>query len=177
MHDDASPRHESILKIYFRAFDKGLGHILPPVLIARPKLSLRHYILDRLVAFARAEYQRLFEQVDELGEAFYLMDGVHRGFAAALCHSEIRALELEDDRDLVDLERMVQEGSYFNLPAYHTELPGLPAAETRLSAAVTDLEMFHLREVLTLRKAVDALVQQCSLPAYMVRRYAASRAG
>ncbi len=161
---------ENTLKIYFRTCDKGHSRDLPPVLVARPKFSDRDFLLDHFVD--KEGFRDYFRRIDEMGEVFYLIDGNHRGVAETLCYNPINALELQNDDDLEQLEKMVQSGEYFNLPNFPFEYHDLGWVDGKLKSAVTYLEEEQKsRKILTLRQRVNKLTSNGDLPEYMKERY------
>ncbi len=165
--------NESILKIYFNSFNKGNYNDLPPVLVAKPKHSDRNFILDHLADKENSDkYFRTIDSIDGMKNIFYLMDGNHRGVAATLCHKLISAIELENDDDLVELEEMIKEGRYFNIPNFPFNYFEDGDVKTKLSAAVTYLEEQQSTiKILTLQKRVDKLTSNGDIPQYMKERY------
>ena len=164
--------NESILNIYFRVFDRGHGEDIPPVLVARPSLSDRGFLLRHFADSTKEKFKKYFRTIDEMVDVFYLMDGNHKGIAAALCHAPIKAIELQNDDDLEELENMVKTGEYFNLPEFPFEYHEMGKVVGKLRSAVTYLEERQsLREMLTLRQRVNRLASEKDFPQYMKDRY------
>lgn len=160
--------NEDILEIYYRIFKKGHGNDLPPVLVARPSHSDRNLLLN---TFVRKDLlEEYFKTIDEMGDIFYLMDGNHRGIAATLNHKPIRALELQNDADLENIEKMTERGEYLGMPKFPTLYIG--SANTRLSALATCFEDGqHNRKILTLKERVERLASNGDIPKHMIAGY------
>lgn len=164
--------NEAILNIYFRVFDRGHGGDIPPVLVARPSLSDRDFLLRYFRVPTREDFERYFRTIGEMGEVFYLMDGNHKGVAATLCHTPIKAIELQNDGDLEELGGMVKSGEYFNLPGFPFKYREMGKVAGKLRSAVTYLEDQQSdKEILTLKQRVDRLTSSRDLPQYMKDRY------
>jgi hypothetical protein len=167
----------TILKLYFRAFLKDETDVPFPVLVARPSSSHRDFIQKRSVN--PAETEAFFDEIDALvadRDAFYLIDGNHRGLAAALCRKRIQALEIETDADLDELEKMVERGEYIDLPSFPLDSYDHGWLPTRLGALVTELEERHQgREILTLDERTERLAAEGQIPDYMISRYRSRR--
>ena len=169
----------TILKLYFRALRKDETDVPSPVLVARPSRSHREFIQKRSVN--PAETEAFFDAIDALvadRDAFYLLDGSHRGLAAALCRKRIQALEIETDADLDELDAMVERGDYIDLPSFPLDAYDHGWLPTRLGALVTELEERHQgSEILTLEERTERLVAEGHVPYYMISRYRSHRGG
>ena len=90
--------NESILKIYFRVFDRGHGEDLPPVLVTHNGRINPSYLNEE---FGRGQGQDEFYQKLMDSEAEYLLlDGNHKSVAATLSHKPIYSLDLEKRADI-----------------------------------------------------------------------------
>jgi hypothetical protein len=162
--------NEEVLNIYFGVMTKGHEKDIPPVLVARPSLSDRDFILKHIADTEGCK--RYFESVDQVKDAFYLIDGNHRAVAATLCNLPIKALELENDNDLSILERMAKSGEYFNQPNLPFDYNGPGKVNGKLRSAVTYLEAERQpHKLITLKDMVNQLVFTNSLPDYMKNKY------
>ncbi|MEK6918183.1 MAG: hypothetical protein AABW51_04510 [Nanoarchaeota archaeon] len=162
--------NEEVLKIYFGVMAKGHEKDIPPVLIARPSLSDRNFMLKR--AGNMEICRKYFESVSQIKDAFYLIDGNHRAVAAMLCNIPIKALELEDDSDLSIIEKMAKSGEYWNHPPLPFDFNNSREVTGKLRSAVTYLEDGrYARELITLKDMVNELVFSNSLPDYMKNKY------
>ena len=168
---------ERMLRLYFRIMRARAEELLPPVLVARPRLSDREFILERSVSVPDA--QRFFAKIDRLVEergAVYLIDGNHRGVAATLCHRPLTAFDVEDDRDLRRIETMGKNGEYLELPPFPTDYFEAGWIRGELRSIVTRLEEREEgSEVLTLEDRTRRLVEQRLVPDYMIRWYRSQR--
>jgi hypothetical protein len=169
----------TILKLYFRFMKAGGADVPFPVLVARPSKSHREFIRNRSVH--AAETEAFFAAIDALvadRDAYYLIDGNHRGLAATLCRRRVHALEMESDDDLDELERMVERGDYVDLPSFPLDSYDHGWLPTRLGALVTELEERHQgREILTLDERTERLADEGQVPEYMISWFRARRRG
>ncbi|MBI2145897.1 hypothetical protein HYU22_00980 [Candidatus Woesearchaeota archaeon] len=156
--------NESILKIYFRIFDKGHGSDLPPPIVIRKDLVTGRAL--ELFSEDQSDAQRLYSELRQPGADYFLIDGNHRAVAAALCHVAPNVLELETDQDLNEVRKMVEGGGLFDFP--HTE--------RRLSSIADEFVRFLFRRRSsnyfgTLQERIDALISNGDLPRYMTQKY------
>ena len=158
------------LQIYYRSFI-GRDDNMPPALVGKPTLSDRVFLLD----YYPTDVERLqayFDLIDGVEDVYYLMDGNHKSVARVLAGLPVKALEMEADEDFADLDRMVDEGAFFNIPEFPQIYNNTGLVEGELRAALTWLEEnLSKLQVLTLRERVDLLVSNHHVPEYMIRRY------
>lgn len=167
----------TILKLYFRFLKLADADVPFPVLVARPSRSHRDFIRDRSVL--PVETEAFFSTIDALvadRDAYYLIDGNHRGLAATLCRRPLHALEVESDADLDELESMVERGDYIDLPSFPLDSYDHGWLPTRIGALVTELEERHQGwEILTLDERTERLADEGQLPEYMIAHYRSKR--
>ena len=185
--------NESILKIYFRIFDRGHGKDLPPVVVVNSGLITKQARQERLqeqIVYMKkseeanekihapygASYLMAKPAIQETEERYrkiegklesapyYLIDGNHRTAAAALTHSPISALELQGDGDFEEIKKMIERGKLFDFKR----------PETSLQTLVLEFENCVLKYIeccKTIRERIDELISNGNLPPYMKERY------
>lgn len=185
--------NESILKIYFRIFDRGHGKDLPPVVVVNSGLITKQARQERLQEQIRymnqseeanekihspygASYLIAKPAIQETEERYrkiegklesapyYLIDGNHRTAAAALTHASISALELQGDGDFEEIKKMIERGKLFDFKR----------PETSLQALVLEFENYilkYIEDCRTIRERIDELSSNGNLPQYMKERY------
>ncbi len=188
--------NESILKIYFRVFDSGQGHILPPVIVARSDLISpkdRKKRLEEVIKhlegwckrvsfdnpFAKEKTTEKIREVKEcyrrfeekIAEAeYYLIDGNHKTAASTLTHSPIYALELQTSKDLAEVRRMAKQGELFDFKRPEKSLRKLVLAFEKYILG-DKLHEDHIEHLRTVKERIDKLTSSRALPLYMRRRY------
>ena len=183
---------DDLLKVYFRMFDKGHGEDLPPVIVAKNNLvssdgrnARLEDVVEKLSSWGssrgRQEYTAL--QITEITQAyakfeeiigrspFYLIDGNHRSVAATLTSSPIYALELESNRDIAEIKRMVIRGELFNFERPENALMGIVLAFEKHILGNDMGNDMHIEECMTVKETVDKLASSQILPQYMKDRY------
>lgn len=182
--------NESILKIYFRVFDRGHGGDLPPVIVTTAGSFER--LQDRLeegykmwedqkpeiVAQRREDYGALFEVLKQ--HPYLLIDGNHKTAAATLTHNPIPALELQRDEDFEEIERMVEKGELFDFKRPERSLDKLRDSFVAHCLTLGDIAARYgllsstspkVRYTKTIRERIDELTSNGDLPKYMKERY------
>jgi hypothetical protein len=181
--------NESVLKIYFRVFDRGHSNDFPPTIVTA--VDFLDKARDRLeevysrweskypdgVAARRKDYEKLFQILRS--SPFILLDGNHKGVAATLTHNSIRALEVQNDEDLYKLENMIESGEIFDFKRPEKNLDDLKFSFTDYClgmpapghVAFCSDTSSTLRYTKTLLERVDALASNGELPAYMKQRF------
>jgi len=180
--------NESILKLYFRIFDRGHGKDVPPAIVIHRKtvdMFLNPAELDREDINYRADitryknYNRIIENAFRSGANYFLLDGNHKSVAATLTHNPISALELKLDKDTQRGKRMVESGDLFNWT-----VPGETLRQT-MGKLRDHLLEYMIRSIgpriffgevvdsypLTIRERTEQLISNGDLPEYMVDRY------
>jgi hypothetical protein len=135
--------NESILKIYFRIFEKRHGKDLPPAvvtrLMSRDERKIREWLEDSEYGFRkweekrlanilpygtlearRRDYENLFKILEK--SPYMLIDGNHKTAAATLAHKPISALEIQTDEDLKEVRKMVERGELFDFKRDETSI-------------------------------------------------------
>ncbi|MBN1156137.1 hypothetical protein JXA85_00840 [Candidatus Woesearchaeota archaeon] len=181
---------ESILKIYFRVFDKGHGGDLPPAIVTKAgsiqgfKEKLEECYGDWEtrnpddVAARRKDYIELFGILNQ--HPYMLIDGNHKTAAATLTHNRISALELQTDIDFEEIQRMIELGELFDFKrpernldklreSYVAQCLGLPGSTLPPSLTLGTHSL--LKYTKTIRERVDDLTSSGDLPQYMIERY------
>ena len=174
--------NETILKIYFRVFDKMHGKDLPPVFVAHKDVANMFSVLEMneddtnywYYRKINEAYNNQLKEVFKSGAEYFLLDGNHKSIAATLTHKPIRALEILTDQDLKKGAKMVESGKLFNWT-----IPGETITETmkQLKARLYNYTFHFFREEriddcpLTIRERVDKLIFKEDLPQYMIKRY------
>lgn len=156
--------NESILKIYFRVFGRVHGADLPPVIVAHHSLGNRGEEYYELNKCAVGDYRNKLERYVKQGSEYFLLDGNHKAVASALVHQPIRALELQTDKDLKKIRKMVERGELFD---WNHE-------SDSLMQIVNDFEFFcseHLDQMMTVDERVKQLTSNGDIPKYMRKRY------
>ena len=156
--------NESILKIYFRIFDRGHGADLPPVIVAHHSIGNRGEEFYELNQHLIGSYRDKLDRYLEQGSEYFLLDGNHKAVASALLHQPIRTLELQTDKDLEKIKEMVEKGELFNWKH----------GSASLREIVNDFEDFcseHLDQMTTVDERVKQLTSNGDLPQYMKERY------
>ena len=213
---------ESILKIYFRIFDKGHGIDLPPVIVVgqstegqknkeylnrlrgsychiknylgyqleelpqnfteedvntllnnglkREIDAMNKYKIQDLVDYRFPELKRRYAQlIEKTSQAsYYLIDGNHRAVAAALTHNPIYAIELQNDKDLNKVRKMVKCGELFEFNRDETSLQ-------ELVLEFDDYLLNNIEDCMTIQQRVDKLTSNGDLPEYIKIKYLENR--
>lgn len=191
--------NESILKMYYRVFEKGHGNCLPPVLVTKFKKfdfknlenwledCFRHWEKPELKGMLhsgtlearRKDYRNLFEV---LKNSYALLDGNHKSAAATLAHRSIQALEIESDQDLIDIRTMVEKGELFDFKREETSLCylkkefvayllNLNVRESDGNITFSNTSCSTLKYLGNIKQRIEQLVSDGELPQYMVDRY------
>ncbi len=153
--------NESILKIYFRVFDRGHGEDLPPTLVTHKSKINPSYLRGRYDEGYHPNefYQKLMDSEAE----YLLLDGNHKSVAATLRHSPIYSLDLEDRADVGKARKMVRNGELFDFPHEGDSLVEIA------NSFITYI--FQDEVIMTVRERVDKLTSNGDLPKYMKDRY------
>jgi hypothetical protein len=130
--------------IYFRLYSKGLGSIIPAVVVRTGVISssyrkknvagvvadleehkeryLRPYDWEKRFEEIRAVYANAIKKIT--GTDYYLIDGEWRAKAAVLTHNPVYALELESSRDLDEIRTMREQGEmlWFEIPNFRSDV-------------------------------------------------------
>ena len=182
--------NESILKIYFRVFDKGHGKNLPPAIVTTVGSFER--LQDRLeegykrwekkeqeiVAQRRDDYKMLFEILKQ--HPYILIDGNHKTAAATLTKKPIFALELQRDKDFEEIERMIERGEIFDFKRPERSLDELREGFVAHCLSLDDIATRYglmgsllpgVRYTKTIKERVNELASNGDLPQYMKDRY------
>jgi len=187
--------NESILKIYYRIFEKGHGNDLPPVIVTtlgktdefinwleNENLGIRYWEekIPRVVEARRRDYNTLFSILEK--SPYMLIDGNHRSAAATLTHIPISTLEIQSDKDFAEIEKMIVKGNLFD---FKREERSLYHLRRSFIANCLDIDvrehdgdiMIHNTTESTLKynkavkERVDGLVSNGDLPQYMIDKY------
>ena len=153
--------NESILKIYFRVFDRGHGGDLPPAIVTH-KSKIKPSYLDETFSRGQGQdefYQRLMDSEAE----YLLLDGNHKSVAATLCHNPIYSLGLERREDIAKARGMMRNGELFDFPHNKDSLEELANSFIE--------HIFQDKVIMTVRERVDKLTSNGDLPQYMKERY------
>ena len=186
--------NESILKIYFRIFDKGYGDCLPPVIVIglgddkdkliswlENVLSSEHLTkYQKYVEARRKDYQTLFSILKE--SPYMLVDGNHRSAAATLTSQPISTMELQTDKDFERINKMIKAGDLFDFKRGENSPYNLKRsflAYCLYLNPVRDDGNFIiplsntsvLRYTKTIKQRIDELTSNGDLPQYMKDRY------
>lgn len=186
--------NESILKIYFRIFDRGHGEDLPPVIVARNDLissknrqtrleeairnveewkkGVSHYQKesgDKKIAEIKEAYKRFNEIIATI--PYYLIDGNHKSASATLTHSPIYSLELQSSKDVAEVRRMVKRGELFDFKRSETSLRGLVLSFEKYLLGSSMGNDIHIKDCRTVKERIDELTSNGDLPKYMRDRY------
>ncbi len=154
--------NESILKIYFRVFDREHDKDLPPVIVTHKSKINPSYLSDSYSDKQKADefYQMLMDS-----EAQYLLlDGNHKSVAATLCHIPIHSLNLERRTDIAKVRKMVKHEELFDFP--HKQDSLIEIANSFIQYIYRNKEI-----IMTVRQRVDKLTSNGDLPQYMKERY------
>ncbi|MDO8509170.1 MAG: hypothetical protein Q7S27_05810 [Nanoarchaeota archaeon] len=186
--------NESILKIYYRIFDRDHGRDLPPVITARADFiseSQRQERFERKIEMLNRQIKEFravdagyflplvkkdFETFSVLikKSPYYLLDGNHRSAAATLTHNPIRALEIENDDDISKIEEMVEKGGVFDFKFKEKDLYTLLSSfEDYCLGEEHAIGRGKIDKVKSVRERVDALVSNGDLPQYIIDKYKA----
>lgn len=157
--------NESILKIYFRVFNRGHGEDLPPVIVT-------HYSQgDQLKRFDNPSNKKIVgayrQKLDDFvknGAEYFLLDGNHKAVAAALTHNPILALELQAEGDILEIQRMVERGDLFD---WNHESQSL----VEIANQFEDYTSEYLDKMKTVEERVRLLTSNGDLPQYIKERY------
>lgn len=184
---------ESILKIYFRIFDRGHGKDLPPVVVVNSSLITKQTRQERLqeqimhmkkseeanekihapygasYLMAKPAIQETEERYRKIegkleSAPYYLIDGNHRTAAATLTNNSISALELQGDGDFEEIKKMIERGKLFDFKR----------PEKSLQTLVLEFENYvltYIEDCRTIRERIDELISNGALPQYMKERY------
>ena len=109
--------NESILKIYFRVFDRGHGEDLPPAIVinkttAGLPLPGGYHPEHESHKRYRVALENYLDK--NPNTKYFLLDGNHKTVASALCHVPIHVLELQSDSDIAEGQKLVESGDFFN---------------------------------------------------------------
>ncbi|MBI4152221.1 hypothetical protein HY495_00790 [Candidatus Woesearchaeota archaeon] len=156
--------NQSILKIYFRVFDRGHGGDLPPVIVAHNSIGNRGERYFTLNPRIVGDYRNRVQSYINKGAEYFLLDGNHRAVASALTDHPIDTLELQSDEDIKKFRKMVERGELFDWEQESGSLIEI----------VDDFEFFcweHLDEMMTVEERVKQLTSNGDLPQYMTDKY------
>ncbi len=186
-----------ILKIYDRIYSRRKEIVLPPVIVTtlgdteeiKQWLEKMYQHWERPVLFSnltlgtlegrRKDYEQLFEK---LASAYLLLDGNHRSISACLNHRKVSALEVNCDKDLEEIRRMVECGELFNFNREETSLHNLRREfvayclslnirESDDSFTFCDGKESQLKYIKTVEERVQELVENKDIPDYMIAKY------
>ncbi len=187
---------DTVLKVYFRVFDKGHGADLPPAIVARSDVissknrsaELEQRIRRKKNWVARGgNPQDALQSADELIEAYknlsqkiesspyYLLDGNHKSAAATLTRQGIPALELQSDKDIAEVKNMIEKGEIFNFNRDETTLTDLVHSFEAYILGIKGEQPKNINYLRTVRERINELVFNGDLPKYMINRYRANK--
>ncbi len=193
--------NESILKIYFRIFERGYGNCLPPAIVTQTgniqeiidwlenekyglkrweKPDLKWQLYTGTLEARRKDYKDLFSILKK--HPFMLIDGNHKSVAATLTHNKISALEVETDEDLEMVRKMVEQGELFDFKREETSLYNLRRSfitycldlsfrESDGSIPISGDSSPQIRYTETVEQRVNEMVSNNNLPEYMIEKY------
>lgn len=187
---ELAPEDSLSLRIYYQVFKREGGHSLPPIIVGTIKspsewisrLEQGYSRWERsqpdLLQTRRREYRVLFQKLRVT--PYYILDGNHRALAAALNRRELNVLQLDADRDLFEIERMVTRGDLFPFPHQAQSVDELEGLFIKHVLNLNDIPPHHAL-VASQKLVVKHLVpvathayELCTsnlLPRYMVRQY------
>lgn len=153
---------EQILKIYFGVFNRRCGEIMPPAIVAHHSKGdrLKYYGASSNEAVIR-NYKEKLERLISQGAEYFLLDGNHRTVAAALTHNPIFVLELQTDKDLKEINKMVESGRLYDW--VHEDEDSLLKIVNAFENSASD----SLKHMVTVEERVKQLVSNYDLPKYM----------
>lgn len=182
--------NESILKIYFRVFDRGHGGDFPPAIVTtsgsleRVKDRLEEYFTNyedrfpEIVAARRNDYTKFSGILQQ--HPYLLIDGNHKTAAATLTHNPIHALEIQTDSDFEEIESMIERGELFDFKRPERSLDRLRDSyiahclglqDDRIPPRGLVRGISNLKYTKTIKERIDELTSNGDLPQYMKERY------
>jgi hypothetical protein len=112
LHD--FPLHsEQVLKLYFRMYEQGCGHIVPPSPVMR--CGLVQPAFNKATETSLNEWLQSNKQVE-----FFLLDGSHKTTAATLAKEPLRCMVYEKDADIAEAKELVKSGQLMSLTVEDT---------------------------------------------------------
>ena len=194
--DTSFPEDNLAFQIYYRVFAKGGEDALPPIIvgtinspgewIARLELKYTEWV-ERdpdFVSLRRREYNIAFKKLRDIPH--FILDGNHRALAAALNRQAFTALEIESDRDLNEIERMVSNGEILSFPHMVRNVKELEGEFIKYALNLSDVPPKHglnaskkieIAPLLTVATRAYELYANERIPSYMRKAYAARKPG
>jgi len=132
--------------------------------------AMNKYKIQDLVDYRFPELKRIYAQlIEKTSQAsYYLIDGNHRAVAAALTHNPIYAIELQNDKDLNKVRKMVKCGELFEFNRDETSLQ-------ELVLEFDDYLLNNIEDCMTIQQRVDKLTSNGDLPEYIKIKYLENR--
>src|SRR4030095_12186396 len=110
----------------------------------------------------------------------YILNGAHRALAAALNRRDLKVLEVDSDRDLLEIERKVKSGDLFSFPHKAQSVDALEGLFIEHFLNFNDIPPNHglrssqnlrVERLLTVATRTYELCTHNLLPPYMAKGY------
>lgn len=154
LHD--FPLHsEQVLKLYFRMYEQGCGHIVPP----SPIIHIRFVqgAFDGKTKEVLSKWLRANDQVQ-----YFLLDGSHKTTAATLAKESLRCMVFEKDEDIAEAKELVNSGQLMSL-----------TLEDTIQKNVDILKGYFEKDPTfqTVEDKTQRMVDEAVIPDYMILYY------
>jgi len=135
-----------------------------------------------MVEIRRREYNALFRALSTA--PYHILDGNNRALAAALNRKTLRALHIDADQDLKEIERLVTAGELFSFPHRAQSVEDLEGFflqhflnlnNTPPNRALTISQDWVARKLTSVATRAYDLCTQKLLPGYMIKRYSQTK--
>src|SRR3989344_4491320 len=153
--NDYPIRHEQILKIYFRMFQKGGNKIVLPCPVVHKNLVINNFE-DKL----KNTFNK-FEVINPKAK-YFLLDGSHKTTAATLSNKKIPIMIFQSNKDIQSAKKKVEKG----------ELISLTTGESVKKIVKILIRHFKKTKIFqTVEEKTNKMINGKTIPKYMIANF------